>query len=122
MAGTVVSVGGGAVNVVTIKHADGLKTRYLHMWPDDTLVQAGDTVTAGQKIGKIGCAGQAEGYCGGPHLDFNIWVDEVKDRVKYSKYKVAPEAAGGSSGNAINPANFLKDNGVAGYDEAVNDN
>ncbi|QQG50868.1 MAG: M23 family metallopeptidase [Candidatus Saccharibacteria bacterium] len=122
MAGTVVSVGGGAVNVVTIKHADGLKTRYLHMWPKDTLVKAGDTVTAGQKIGKIGCAGQAEGYCGGPHLDFNIWVDEVKDRVKYSKYKVAPEAAGGSSGNAINPANFLKDNGVAGYDEAVNDN
>lgn len=121
MAGEVISVG-GTVNAVVIKHADGLKTRYLHMWPKDTLVKVGDKVTAGQKIGKIGCAGQAEGYCGGPHLDFNIWVDEVKDRVKYSKYKVAPEAAGGSSGNAINPANFLKDNGVAGYDEAVNDN
>lgn len=121
MAGEVVSVG-GTVNAVVIKHADGLKTRYLHMWPKDTLVKVGDKVTAGQKIGTIGCAGQAEGYCGGPHLDFNIWVDEVKDRVKYSKYKVAPEAAGGSSGNAINPANFLKDNGVAGYDEAVNDN
>jgi murein DD-endopeptidase MepM/ murein hydrolase activator NlpD len=121
MAGEVVSVG-GSVNAVVIKHADGLKTRYLHMWPEDTLVKVGDKVTAGQKIGTIGCAGQAEGYCAGPHLDFNIWIDEVKDRAKYSKYKVAPEAAGNSSGNAINPANFLKDNGVAGYDEAVNDN
>ena len=121
MAGEVVSIGGTA-NTVTIKHADGLKTLYLHMYPKDVLVKVGDKVTAGQKIGKIGCAGKEAGICSGDHLHFNVWIDEVSDKAKYSKYKAAPTISGNSAGKAINPANFLTDNGVTGYSGAVNGN
>ena len=92
------------------------------MWPKDVLVKVGDKVTAGQKIGKIGCAGKAEGLCSGDHLHFAIWVDTVTNRSKYSKYKVAPIGAGSSGGKAINPANFLTDKGVTGYEGDVNEN
>lgn len=130
MAGEVISTSGkqageragdGTPNTITIRHADGLKTLYLHIYPQDVLVKVGDKVTAGQKIGKIGCAGKPD-ICAGDHLHFNIWIDEVKDKSKYSKYKTAPAAANSSAGVAINPANFLTDNGVTGYKEAVNDN
>jgi murein DD-endopeptidase MepM/ murein hydrolase activator NlpD len=121
MAGEVVGVQGSGVNVVAIKHADGLVTRYLHMEPKDVTVKVGDKVTAGQKIGIIGCAGQDQGFCSGDHLDFNVWVDGVKDKSKYQKYKLAPPEAGNSAGKAINPANFLTNNGVKGYESAVNE-
>lgn len=122
MDGTVESVQGSGINTIVIKHEDGLRTKYLHIWPKDTIVKAGDKVTAGQKIGVMGCAGKAEGHCSGEHLDFSIWVDGVTDPTKYSKYKKAPANAGYAAGKTINPANFLKDNGVSGYDEAVNEN
>lgn len=121
MAGEVITVQGSGVNVVAIKHADGLVTRYLHMYPKDVTVKVGDKVNAGQKIGKIGCAGQEQGLCSGAHLDFNIWVDGVTDKKMYEKYKTAPSAAGNSAGKAINPANFLTNNGVKGYEKEVND-
>lgn len=121
MAGEVVTIQGSGVNVVAIKHADGLVTRYLHMEPKDVTVKVGDKVTAGQKIGKIGCAGRDQGFCSGDHLDFNVWIDGVTDKTKYAKYKTAPPQAGNSAGKAINPANFLTDNGVKGYEKEVND-
>jgi biotin carboxyl carrier protein len=122
MAGEVVSISESGARTLTIKHADGLKTLYLHMEKDDVVVNVGDKVEAGQKLGVIGCAGKADGICGGPHLHFNIWIDEVADKSLYSKYKIAPEAAESGAGKAINPANFLTDSGVKGYEEAVNEN
>ena len=46
-----------------------VNTVYGHMSADGVLVQRGDTVKAGQQIGKVGNDGESEG----PHLHFEIW-------------------------------------------------
>ena len=48
--------------IVTIAHADGLRTFYAHL--DARSVQVGDTVKAGQQIGTAGDSGRTTG----PHL------------------------------------------------------
>jgi murein DD-endopeptidase MepM/ murein hydrolase activator NlpD len=72
MAGVVVASGIGnscaTNNAVFIKQADGVETVYMHMKGSDITVHVGDTVTAGQQIGKIGDCGQATG----PHLHFAV--------------------------------------------------
>ena len=57
----------GAV-VVRIAHDDGSETQYGHLAVDLT-VQAGDRVSAGQRIGRIGLTGNTTG----PHLHFELW-------------------------------------------------
>ena len=57
---------------IVIRHeVDGhrVDTVYGHMYPDGVFVSQGDTVRAGQEIGKIGNNGQSTG----PHLHFEIW-------------------------------------------------
>ena len=57
---------------IVIRHeVDGQRvdTVYGHMYPDGVFVSQGDTVRAGQEIGKIGNNGQSTG----PHLHFEIW-------------------------------------------------
>jgi murein DD-endopeptidase MepM/ murein hydrolase activator NlpD len=58
--------GGG--NVIWISDGSGLYTTYNHLsaWS----VQAGQTVSAGQRIGSVGTSGMATG----PHLHFEVWV------------------------------------------------
>lgn len=56
-------------NLVTIDHGNGLQTRYGHM--SAATVATGDTVTAGQQIGKVG----NEGLSGGAHLHFMVLVN-----------------------------------------------
>lgn len=47
----------------------GVDTVYGHMAARDLLVRAGDTVTAGQVIARVGSEGQSSG----PHLHFEVW-------------------------------------------------
>jgi murein DD-endopeptidase MepM/ murein hydrolase activator NlpD len=67
-AGTVVFAGRnkGYGNMVMIEHADGRRTLYAHA--QSLLVEAGDTVAAGQPIAKVGSTGHSTG----PHLHFEV--------------------------------------------------
>ncbi len=66
--GRVVSAGrkGGAGNMVEIHHSNGYDTFYMHL--SRILVQPGQHVAQGQRIGAVGMTGLATG----PHLDFRI--------------------------------------------------
>jgi peptidoglycan hydrolase FlgJ len=57
---------GGYGLTVVVQHADGTETRYAHLSSLD--VQAGQQVTAGQTIGRVGMTGRATG----PHLHFEV--------------------------------------------------
>jgi murein DD-endopeptidase MepM/ murein hydrolase activator NlpD len=66
--------GGG--KTVTIKHARGYETNYLHLSAIN--VRAGERVAQGAVIGKVGCTG----LCTGPHLDYRVkrdgqWVNPL---------------------------------------------
>ena len=63
---------GGYGNFVLIDHGNGLFTAYGHF--DSLSVEAGQYVTAGTPIGKIGQTGQATG----PHLHFEVRVGNRK--------------------------------------------
>jgi murein DD-endopeptidase MepM/ murein hydrolase activator NlpD len=69
--GTVVHAGpaGTYGNLVTLRHDSGFETRYAHLSAVDVTV--GDTVEAGQDIGKVGTTG----YSTGPHLHFEVRHD-----------------------------------------------
>ena len=60
-------------NMIVIQHSDELYTLYGHMSALD--VQAGDVVTAGQKIGEMGQSGAATGS----HLHFEVRRGDVED-------------------------------------------
>lgn len=63
-------IGGGIY--VSIKHANGVKTQYLHLSAVD--VGVGDKVKAGQVVGRSGNTGRSSG----PHLHFNYIVNNIK--------------------------------------------
>ena len=70
----------GYGNLLEIDHGNGYVTRYAHN--DELLVKAGDGITAGQKIAKMGATGRASS----PHVHFEVL------------YK----------GKAVNPSKFVK--------------
>jgi murein DD-endopeptidase MepM/ murein hydrolase activator NlpD len=51
---------------VVLEHADGTRTRYAHL--SVALVREGETVRAGQSLGRAGSSGRATG----PHLHFEV--------------------------------------------------
>jgi murein DD-endopeptidase MepM/ murein hydrolase activator NlpD len=58
----------GFGNAIYIDHGNGYITVYGHMKKADLMVAAGDTVTAGQQISRIGSEGQSTGC----HLHFQV--------------------------------------------------
>ncbi|MGP3689457.1 LysM peptidoglycan-binding domain-containing M23 family metallopeptidase [Streptomyces sp. IBSNAI002] len=88
-AGTVVSAGwaGSYGNEVIIRHADGKYSQYGHL--SSLSVSAGQSVTAGQRIGLSGSTGNSTG----PHLHFEI-------------------RTGPSYGSDISPVSYLRSKGV----------
>jgi murein DD-endopeptidase MepM/ murein hydrolase activator NlpD len=57
---------GGSGNLITLQHANGYATQYLHL--SKRLVRKGDRVKQGQRIGLVGMTGLASG----PHVDIRI--------------------------------------------------
>jgi murein DD-endopeptidase MepM/ murein hydrolase activator NlpD len=81
--GTVLRAGwnsGGYGNLVEIDHGRGITTRYGHM--SAILVHAGDHVTRGQQVGRMGSTGRSTGT----HLHYEVRID----------------------GRAVNPIPFMK--------------
>lgn len=79
-AGTVTHAGpaGTYGNLVTIKHENGLETRYAHLSSVD--VQKGATVSPGTPIGKVGSTGRSTGA----HLHFEVREDgKLRDPAAY---------------------------------------
>ena len=83
--GTVLRAGwnsGGYGNLVEIDHGKGIATRYGHM--SAVLVAAGQHITRGQQIGRMGSTGRSTGN----HLHYEVRID----------------------GRAVNPIPFMKSN------------
>ena len=81
--GTVLRAGwnsGGYGNLVEVDHGRGITTRYGHM--SAILVRAGDHVTRGQLVGRMGSTGRSTGN----HLHYEVRID----------------------GRAVNPIPFMK--------------
>ncbi|MER7416321.1 M23 family metallopeptidase, partial [Micromonospora peucetia] len=78
--GTVVTAGwvSGGGNMVTVSHAGGYQTRYLHMVQQPSVV-VGQQVGQGQLLGYVGSTGNSTG----PHLHFEI-------RRNGAVYNIAP--------------------------------
>ncbi|MEO8548030.1 MAG: M23 family metallopeptidase [Sphingomicrobium sp.] len=71
--GTVMRAGwnsGGYGNLVELDHGRGIATRYGHM--SAILVHAGDHITRGQQIGRMGSTGRSTGC----HLHYEVRIDD----------------------------------------------
>ena len=69
--GTVVTSGwnaGGYGNFVVVDHGNGYSTLYAHMLNNSIVVQPGDKVSQGQKLGNMGSTGRSTGT----HLHFEV--------------------------------------------------
>ncbi|MET1034676.1 MAG: SH3 domain-containing protein [Arthrobacter sp.] len=78
---------------IVIDHNDNgrkIQTAYYHMWSAFTHVRLGQTVKAGQQIGRVGNSGPSTA----PHLHFEVW-----DGAWYG-------------GSAVEPVSWLKRRGV----------
>lgn len=60
---------GGYGKMVEIDHGNGLSTRYAHLSSID--VEVGQTIRAGQTVGKVGSTGRSTG----PHLHYETRID-----------------------------------------------
>ena len=73
---------GGGGNMVSLRHANGYETHYLHL--SRILVRPGQVVEQGRTIGLVGATGLATG----PHLDFR--VRKAGSFVNFERMKLPP--------------------------------
>ena len=59
----------GAGHYLIVRDAKGVDYVFMHLQVGSEAVQRGDTVRAGQQIGRVGTTGDATG----PHLHFEVW-------------------------------------------------
>lgn len=85
---TVQGWGGGYGNVVYIRHAGGIESRYAHLHAFAEGLGEGSDVRAGQLIGYVGTTGRSTG----PHLHFEIRVNGTP---------VDPLTFGGAASGAV---------------------
>lgn len=79
---TVAQSWSGYGNCIIIDHGGGLMTLYAHLKPGGILVEKGEQVKRGQKIGLVGMTGTATGY----HLHFEVRKNgEPVDPMPYFK-------------------------------------
>ncbi len=74
-AGKIITAGwsnSGYGNHIIIDHGFGMKTLYGHL--NSIMINVGDSVSMGTEIGLLGNTG----YSTGPHLHYEVWVDEVQ--------------------------------------------
>lgn len=96
--GVVESIDNDSNNGLRIRHevnGEVFYTLYLHMYRGDILVQPGQTVSAGERIGAIGNAG----YSTGAHLHFETRT---------------------SSDTPVDPITFMRDHGAIQLTQACN--
>lgn len=60
-------------NRVILDHGDGVRTLYWHLKNGSVAVEVGQDVTCGEPLGLVG----SSGYSSGPHLHFELQVDDV---------------------------------------------
>lgn len=76
-------------NIVDIRHADGLLTRYAHMAAFAPGIAVGAPVAAGAVIGSVGMTGRAHG----PHVHFEVRIDgHAVDPKPYLALAPCPQA------------------------------
>ena len=69
---------GGAGNMVTVRHANGYETNYLHLSRYGSDIRRGVRVTQGDVVGYVG----STGWSTGPHLDYRVklngrWINPL---------------------------------------------
>lgn len=64
---------GGFGNYVGINHQGLYYTYYAHLMNGSVLVHVGDSVVAGQHLGKVACSGN----CTDPHVHLEVWDNVV---------------------------------------------
>jgi murein DD-endopeptidase MepM/ murein hydrolase activator NlpD len=70
---------------ILIMHSNKIKSHYSKL--DSVLVKKGQTVKAGELIGKVGSTGRSRG----PHLHFEIYVDDdAQNPIEYIDFKSEP--------------------------------
>lgn len=82
--GTVVRYGRNraAGNYIILLHSNGMETAYNHLHKIDKRIRQGLRVSAGERIGEVGCTG----YCTRPHLHFAVKKKgRMVDPIKYIK-------------------------------------
>jgi murein DD-endopeptidase MepM/ murein hydrolase activator NlpD len=68
-------------NYVIIQHDDSTSAAYWHMEFNSLMVKSGDTVVAGQPIGRVGTTG----FSSGPHLHFEVYYYDRSGKFKTLK-------------------------------------
>jgi len=110
---------GGSGNLITLQHANGFDTQYLHL--SRMLVRAGDRVKQGERIGLVGATGLATG----PHVDIRVRKNgrylnwEKLDLPRESRIAAAQQNSFNAARDRF--AASLASGPVAGTDTAGND-